>query len=268
MSANRPRNGTPLDADALLREARAHHAAGRLDAAVTCCTTVLAASPDHAEALHLLGMLRVTGGDPEAGIRLLRHAAEVAPTYGANWDNLGIALRGQQHADEAMECFRRVLACETRDAARLDRIGMLFGDAGRLDDAVDCFRRAVAADPNFAAAHGNLGIALDRLGRLAEAAESFRRALASRPDDATLFRLGVVLAAVAPVRRGDRLLSRGRDGAASRRRPRAFQPWQRARRAEPAQGGAGELHARDRAAAGVRRGALERGPGTAAGRRF
>jgi tetratricopeptide (TPR) repeat protein len=194
VSPNRPRNGAPLDTDALLRAAHAHHRGGRSEEAALCCETVLAAAPDHPEALHMLGMLRVMRGDSGSGIRLLRHAAEVAPKSDIIWYNLGIALHDQRRGDEALECFRRVLECEPRDAARLDRIGMLFGDAGRLDDAVECFRRAVALDPEFAAAHGNLGIVLQRLGRPGEAVASFQRAAALRPDDATLFRLGVALA--------------------------------------------------------------------------
>ncbi len=188
------RNGFRLDPATLVRAAFGYHREGDLEAAAACCETALAQAPNNFEALHLLGMLRVTQGRAEDGIFLLRRAAGAAPGQDVVWYNLGVALSGQQRHEEAMRCYRRALECNPQDADRLNRLGIIFGDAERLAEAEDCFRRATLLQADYADAHGNLGTALQRLGRTEEATASFRHALALRPDEAVAhYRLGVVL---------------------------------------------------------------------------
>jgi tetratricopeptide (TPR) repeat protein len=214
---------------ALVAEGRQHHMAGRIEQASARYEAALAQAPDDAEALHLLGMLRVGQARGAEGIAMLRRAAERTPRLPAVWYNLGLALTGEGQAEEAVAClqhavalnpgyaeahlalgqaakaagrneeaaasYRRALKTEPRDAMLLTRLGTACGDAGLLDEAEDCLGRAVAAAPANAVMHTNLGVLLQRRERVEESIPMFRRALELAPGDpAALVRLGMSLA--------------------------------------------------------------------------
>src|SRR6476469_8104932 len=63
----------PADAD-LLQEGLQHHQAGRLAPAEACYRRVLAAHPDHADALHLLGVIAHQAGRHDLAIGLINQA--------------------------------------------------------------------------------------------------------------------------------------------------------------------------------------------------
>jgi hypothetical protein len=74
----RPEDGR-ADVAALVAAGRQHHMAGRLNAASAEYEAALAEAPDDADALHLLGLLRVSQGRGEEGTALLRRAADRTP---------------------------------------------------------------------------------------------------------------------------------------------------------------------------------------------
>jgi tetratricopeptide (TPR) repeat protein len=213
---------------ALIAAGRADHMAGRLDEAAVVYESILAQSPEEADALHLLGMLRVAQGRASDGIALLHRAAARVPTLPAVWYNLGVALTGDGQAEAAAAAFQRAVALDPRyadahfllamaakaagrvddavaglraalaanptDANLLNRLGTAFADAELLDEAEDCLRRAVARAPGDARSQGNLGILLQRRERLDEAVASYRRAAALTPQDpAAHARLGTAV---------------------------------------------------------------------------
>ena len=50
----------------------------------------------------------------------------------------------------------------------LSNLGVALYGKGQLDEAIACFRKAIALDSKYALAHRNLGHALARQGRFAE----------------------------------------------------------------------------------------------------
>ncbi len=215
---------------ALIAAGRAHHMAGRLDEASNRYEAALAQSPEEADALHLLGMLRVAQGRPPEGVALLRRASARTPNLPAVWYNLAIALTAHGEAeeaaaalqravtlhpgyveahlalamaakadgrtDDAVASLRHALAGNPRDATLLNRLGTLFADAELLDESEDCLRRAVTLAPNDVRSHSNLGILMQRRDRLDEAVACYRRACTLTPrDPAAHARLGTALSA-------------------------------------------------------------------------
>jgi Flp pilus assembly protein TadD len=101
-----------------------HHRAGRLDRAEALYRKFLRKSPDHPDALHLLGVIAALRGDAGRAIELIGQALTARPHFAEAPSNLGNALR----------------------------------TVGRLAEAAANYRRALALRPDFAAAHSNLGI--------------------------------------------------------------------------------------------------------------
>src|ERR1043166_9630903 len=78
-----------------------HHRQRRMSAAEDLYRQVLAANPNHADALHMLGVLAYQAGRPDAAVDLIGRAIAL---YGDNpsfHNNVGEALRHLGRLDEA-----------------------------------------------------------------------------------------------------------------------------------------------------------------------
>jgi tetratricopeptide (TPR) repeat protein len=222
---------TPDLAPRSLDAALALHRQGALKEAARAYQDLLAADPEQADALHLLGVLRHQQGDHARAVDLIRRAVArrpSVPAFHANlaeayralgqferaagscrmalrlWPdypearvNLGLALQRLGRLDEAVEQFRHALRLRPGFAAAHNGLGTLLREQGHLDEALDHFRRAVEHDPGLAMAHSNLGqLLLDR-GRAEEALPPCREAVRLQPDLAAAHHnLGNVLRAL------------------------------------------------------------------------
>ena len=70
-----------------------HHQAGRLAEAERIYRQVLAQQPNHADALHLLGVLAVQAGRLDAAVELIRRAIRLKPDLAGAHVNLGNVLK-------------------------------------------------------------------------------------------------------------------------------------------------------------------------------
>jgi Tfp pilus assembly protein PilF len=134
----------------ILADALKEYQAGRLPEAQALCRQILALEPQHADALHLLGVIAYDA-----------HQYRLA----VGFVNKAIALDGTK------ACFHNSL-------------GRAYRRLGRFDEAAESQRRAIALNPVFADAHSDLGSVFYRRGDTAASIEHFRRALAIDPQHA------------------------------------------------------------------------------------
>jgi tetratricopeptide (TPR) repeat protein len=205
-----------------------HHQAGRLQVAEQIYRRILQVEPNHADAMHLLGVIAHQKGAHEVAVEYIgraiglkgslpafqvnlgtaysalcripeavacyRRALETKPDFAEAHYNLGHALRQQGKLDEAVACYRRALELKPDYAEAHNNLGVALDDQGKPDEAVACCRRALELKPHFTEAHYNLGVAWIHQGKLDEAIASYRRALELKPDYAQLhYNLGVAL---------------------------------------------------------------------------
>ena len=102
------------------------HQSGRLADAAGLYQQILAADPDHADALQLLGAIAHQQGQHGAAVELIQRSLAIAPDNKQALNNLGEALRA----------------------------------VGRIEASIAAFRRAIALDPTYAKAHSNLLLTL------------------------------------------------------------------------------------------------------------
>lgn len=137
------------------------HQQGRLGEAETAYRAVLARTPDHAEALRLLGVLRYQAGDLDGAIGLFRHAVDAGSTDGRAQEALGCVLGEAGRRDEAIHCLQQVAASHPGQRSAFFNLGMmLMEDPDRIGDAVEAFEQAVRLDPANHRARGALARAL------------------------------------------------------------------------------------------------------------
>lgn len=137
-----------------------HHLAGRRDEAERIYREILAADPDHRDALHLLGVIAYEAGRYE----------------------------------EAVERIRLAIAADGSHATFHNSLGAVYQALGDLPRAVSAYQTSILLDMDYADAHGNLGLALRELGSAAESAQSLQRALQLKPGNPNLLNsLGITL---------------------------------------------------------------------------
>jgi len=91
---------TKAQQEKTLRQAVAHHAAGRLDPAQSLYRKLLEADPRNAQAMHLLGTIRYQQRDPAAAVDLIRKATTIQPGQADFHTNLGLALAATGRLDD------------------------------------------------------------------------------------------------------------------------------------------------------------------------
>ena len=95
-----------------------HHRAGRLQAAEQIYRRILTVDPDHADAIHLLGVIASQTGKLDLAVETIRRAIALKGGAPAFHVNLGNALMAQGKLEEAVACYRRALELKPDFAGR------------------------------------------------------------------------------------------------------------------------------------------------------
>src|SRR5437899_2162732 len=125
---------TPHD---LFQSAATHHRAGRLAEAEAGYRALLAAAPEHADGLHLLGLVLAQSGRPAEGEPLIRRAVALAPQRPDYQNNFGELLRQLNRLDESDAAFRRAIAPAPQFPEAHYKRGDAAGAAGHYRRALE-----------------------------------------------------------------------------------------------------------------------------------
>jgi tetratricopeptide (TPR) repeat protein len=158
-----------------------HDQAGRRDRAEALYRKVLQKAPDHADALHLLGVIAHERGRHARAIQLIERALAILPDFAAAHLNLGNALRAAGKRADAAESYRRALALDPDYALAHCNLAAIQIEQGALQDGLASADRAIELMPELAEAHINRADALVLQHRFTEAEAAFRRALELAP---------------------------------------------------------------------------------------
>jgi len=158
------------------------HAAGKLHSAEEIYRRIFARQPEHAGAIHGLGVIALQLGRHDIALDLFRRAIALNPNSVEAHSNLGNVLREKGELDAAIAAYRQVIALQPNLPEACCNLGNALKDKGQLDEAIAAYRQAIAKKADLAEAHYNLSIALEDKGLLDEAIVASRRAIALKPD--------------------------------------------------------------------------------------
>ena len=175
-----------------MEHARALQAQGRLADAEAAFRRILKQTPEHADALHGLGIVSLQRGRPREAVDLIRAALrlESRPAMHAN---LALAQASAGRPADALSSFDRALELDPGFIGALVASGNLLLELRRPSAALATFERALRIDAYDADALNGAGNSLLDLGRGAEAAVHYSKAIGLRPD-APVFLLNRALA--------------------------------------------------------------------------
>ncbi len=165
----------------LLREAVAHHQAGRLERAEALYRQLAASLPHHAPLSDLRGQLALQQGRIDEGIRLLGEALARDPRSTAVLARLATALLAAGEGAQAEAAVRRFTERAPDLAEGWSIRGFVSTAVGRLSEALASLDRALQLQPRLVEGWFHHGQALAMAGRAAESLASYERALALAP---------------------------------------------------------------------------------------
>lgn len=134
-----------------LQEALACYRGGQLARAEAIYQDILRLDPDHADALHMMGVIAGERGQPQAAIALLQRAIGAAPRNAYFHGSLGNVYKAQGQLDSALREYQRALALKPDLAEAGNNLATVLKDLGRLDEAIDCYRQVLARKPDCTA---------------------------------------------------------------------------------------------------------------------
>ncbi len=168
--------------DEALDEAISFHQQGNLGQAEAIYQAILKKKPDHFDALHLLGVIRLQQKRFDDALALINRALIVEPESAEAHNNLGNLFAALQKHDKAISIYERSLQINPELAKAQLNLGIALNELRRTKDALDACRRAVEMAPENPEAHLSLGVALGNTKNYEAALECFRHASKLQPD--------------------------------------------------------------------------------------
>jgi protein O-GlcNAc transferase len=171
-----------LSVDEAMQKASQHHQAGRLAEAEALYRQILAQHPDHAEALHLIGVLAGQTGHADAAIDLIGRAIQLKPDFPEAYSNLACAHAAKGQIDQAIAAYRTVVKLRPSSAEARHGLATVLRTNGQVDEAIAAYSWAIQLRPNYPQAQSDLGNVLRAKGRFDEAIAAYRQAITLRPN--------------------------------------------------------------------------------------
>lgn len=170
------------------------HQTGRRQEAEALYRQVLAQQPNHAAALHFLGLLLHQTGRSEEGLDLIEQSVTLQPGNADFLNNMGTVMRDLGRVAAAVDFFRGAVDVRPDQLAARDNLGSSLKQLGQFEAAEEIYRGTIGRNPFHVRARIGLAETLQEAGRLDEAIALFRESLSIRPKDAELlYGLGVAM---------------------------------------------------------------------------
>ena len=185
---------TTMTIDNAMQLATQWQAEGQLAAAEKILNRILQATPNHAQAWHLLGVMAHQVGKTSLGIELIQKALAIEPTIALFHSNLGEMHRQLCALDLSIMCGQRAVTLAPNVAIFLSNLGVAYYDAKDYERAESCHRRALELNPHQSNSLNNMGSLHKERKNLTEAKRYYQAAILSSPHYADpLNNLGALL---------------------------------------------------------------------------
>lgn len=175
--------GQPLsreEADGQVEAAFSRHKQGDLEFAARVYQQVLAVHPQHAAALHYLGLVAQQTGHSKEAKALLERSIEFNPRDARAHNHLGQVHVVLKNRPAATACFKRALEVDPDHVDSLNNLANTL-KVRDLFQAIELYRRALQLNPGSVLANYNLAIALKDDSRFDEAVALLRRVIELDP---------------------------------------------------------------------------------------
>ena len=186
-------NGPGASAPAAYYEAGLRHLrAGRYLDAQLCCQQALAADPNHADSLHLMGLLSAQSQQYDLAVEWMARAIRQQPKA-EYLSSLATTLQQQGRFEEACKALDKAVQLKPEDTELWINLGSVLVDLKRPADALLTYQHVLKLDPSHSDAAYRCGLLLHGLGRGAEALSCLDLSDRLQPDQAVVLKTRAVV---------------------------------------------------------------------------
>ncbi len=180
--------------DTELDKALQYHNTGQFLHARQIYHKILGRDSNHADALHLLGVLAHQTGKHHQAVRLIEKAIRINSSNPFYYCNLGVVYHSLESFERSILCYRKALDLKPDYTDAFNNLANIFRKQGRLNQAAAMYQKALSLQPDDAVAHNNLGHVNRELGSVRDEIACYKKALQVDPDYAqTYLNLGNAL---------------------------------------------------------------------------
>ena len=188
-----------LQIEAYFRQGQQLVATGRLGEAELLYRQLLAAMPDHVDSMHMLGVVALQAGQPDAALPWFDRAIALRPSAGTSGAQSGSQSGSQSvstyhvhraHAllalgrpDDALAACQRALELRRNSAEASFAMGHALVDLGRPLDAIPAYQAAQRQNPRLPDLDNSLALALLEANRLDAAARQLDAVVRREPGN-------------------------------------------------------------------------------------
>ena len=188
------KNAEKLSAEDCLKMAWEHHQAGRLLEAENLYRQILAAQPESANVLCLLGIAVRQQGKVAEAIDFYEQAIVQNPDFVEAHLNKAQVLLDVGEYQRAIASYEQVIKIQPNSSLAYNNLGWLKQQLGEIDSAILYYQTAFRLDPNLVETAHNLAHLFKQKNQLDEAVAYYQQALQINPNlTHTLIGLGTVL---------------------------------------------------------------------------
>jgi len=175
----------PLESDieSTLDQAIASHEARAFDRAERLYRDVLAADPDHPDALNLLGVVLQDTERAAESIASIERAIAIEPDFPEAFANLARGLNALARSEEALAAARKATAGDPTLGEAWFQAGLAHFGLGQDREALHAFEQAQATGVDSVELRMAIAAATERSGDHVLAAEIWDAVLLERPDN-------------------------------------------------------------------------------------
>ncbi len=139
-----------------LAEGIACHQQGEVVKAVDAYRRILEEEPEHADALHLLGVCAMQLGQFDQSIELIKRALGIQPETATYYNNLTAAYHKNSELDKAEECCLKAIEIKPDFTDAHNSLGNLYREKKDLANAKLQYQRVISIDPDYPEAINSL----------------------------------------------------------------------------------------------------------------
>lgn len=171
-----PATGKVLSMQEAMHIASESQASGQLQRSEILLRGILEKEPNHADALHLLGVIAYQAGQMNMALELIKKAISVNDKVSLFHSNYGEMCRLNKQFAEAVAHGEKAVAIDSTSASAHSNLGIAYFDIKEYDRAQACQMRALSLDPNFPPALNNMGSIFREKKMFVEAMGYYERA--------------------------------------------------------------------------------------------
>tara|TARA_B110000037_G_scaffold210173_1_gene260173 strand:- start:4064 stop:5647 length:1584 start_codon:yes stop_codon:yes gene_type:complete len=158
------------------------HKKGKFDEAEYFYQTILQIQPNHPDANHNLGILKVSINKSKLSLPFFKKATEVNKHNEQFWISYINTLIKERQFDNVKESCKKALAINSNFIIIYNIFANFEKELGRFKEAEIIYKKAIKIKPKFAVTHFNFANLLKKLGRLEEAEASYKKAIKIKPE--------------------------------------------------------------------------------------